>query len=107
MGLLSIIKAIITFPFRIFRRKKEDVDYTPLPPPPQLPPLPQPQPMQTEPIRREPTREYPVSEELNKTKLDLIIAELDTLKSLNQTLNERLKLIEKRLEDKERGIRYF
>lgn len=112
MGLLSIIKSIITFPFRligmIFGRKKESVGLESLPPP-QLPPPPQPttQPLRPEPARVEYGREYPVgSEEINKTKLDLIIAELDILKSMSQTLNERLKLIERRLEEKERGIRY-
>lgn len=108
MGLFSIIKGIITFPFRIFRRRNNRVEPIPLPPPPELPPMPQPgrQPLQTEPARQIETRVYERTDEVNKTKLDLIIAELDTLKSLNQALGERLKLIERKLEEKERGIRY-
>lgn len=129
MGLLSIIKAVVLFPFRlvgkIFRRgKKEDVEDTPLQPPTELPPPPfqqgqytpgqygtprtpqQQPPMQPEPQRQEP-RNYPTrDEELSRTKLDLIIAELDTLKSLNQSLSERIKIIEQKLDEKNRGIRY-
>ncbi len=111
MGLFSIIKVIITFPFRIFSRKKEGFENIPLPPPPELPPLPQPVRQMTQselPRQPEPQREYyQRNDDVTKTKLDLIIAELETLKSLNQSLSERLKLIEKRLEEKERGIRYI
>jgi len=41
-----------------------------------------------------------------KSKLDLILTDLDNLKTQNQMMNERLKNIEKTLADM-KGIRYY
>ena len=41
-----------------------------------------------------------------KARTDLIIAELDSIKTQNQTINERLKAIEKTLVEM-RGIKYY
>ncbi len=41
-----------------------------------------------------------------RAKLDLILTEMDSLKTQNQMINERLKAIEKVLADM-RGIRYY
>lgn len=118
MGLISIIKSIITFPFRliarIFGRKKESVEPTELPPlpPPPSPTQPAPQTPQNVP---QPTPGYPapveqpepqrVGTDRTTAKLDLILAELDNLKIMNQTLTERLNRMERKLEER-RGIRY-
>jgi len=40
-----------------------------------------------------------------KIKLDLVLTEIDNLKTLNQMLNERLKAIERKL-DQKTSIRY-
>ena len=41
-----------------------------------------------------------------KAKLDLLLTEIDSLKTQNQNINERLKSIEKSLADM-KGIRYY
>ncbi|MBS3052767.1 MAG: hypothetical protein J4428_05350 [Candidatus Aenigmarchaeota archaeon] len=41
-----------------------------------------------------------------RAKLDLILTELDSLKILNQTLNERLRNIENKISENKDRIRY-
>ena len=41
-----------------------------------------------------------------RAKIDLVLTEIDSLKTQNQTINERLKSIEKSLADM-KGIRYY
>lgn len=41
-----------------------------------------------------------------KARVDLVLAELDSIKTQNQTINERLKAIEKTLVEM-RGIKYY
>ncbi|MCD6403054.1 MAG: hypothetical protein J7K98_01855 [Candidatus Aenigmarchaeota archaeon] len=54
------------------------------------------------------TEEKPddLSHETVKTKLDLILTKIDNLKAQNEAIIERLKKIEKSLEER-RGIRYY
>ena len=108
---------------RVFSRKKEaiptepplDLESIPLTKPagPSTPerelatlrePLPQREPLApTEPYRTPEER----AELTNvRTKLDLLLTELDSIKTQNQMINERLKAIEKALGEI-RGIRYY
>lgn len=78
---------------RIFRRKKKVEPLPPVEKPPEKLP-----------------GELPEAEKIRadniKAKLDLIMTELDNIKTQNQMINERLKGIEKKLIEM-RGIRYY
>jgi hypothetical protein len=118
MGIFDKIKGI-------FRRKKdvdippiEDIEREPLTPdltPPREPlrgrePLP-PRPLGPEPLRpkfgSELMPETKRAEMSNiKAKIDLLLTNMDSIKTQNQTINERLRSIEKALAEL-RGIRYY
>lgn len=120
MGILGKIKGII------FRRKKdvdippiEDIEGEPLTPdliPPRKPlrgrePLP-PRSLGPEPLPRhgfgpELMSETKQAEMSNiKAKIDLLLTEMDSIKTQNQTISERLRSIEKALAEM-RGVRYY
>jgi len=69
----------------------------PLPPPPRLEPL-------------APPRFAPEAERIDtsnlKAKIDLLLTEMDSIKTQNKMIDERLKAIEKTLTEM-RGIRYY
>ena len=118
MGIFGRIKGI-------FSRKK-DVDITPIesiekePLTPDLTPrepFPGREPFPTRPIAPEPFPRPRFEPELMpetkqaemsniKAKIDLLLTEMDSIKTQNQTINERLRSIERTLAEM-RGIRYY
>ena len=80
--------------FGIFRRKKREI------PPEEIPPVPEPIPAVGA------AEAQKITLENIKARLDLVIAELDSVKTQNQAINERLKTIEKILTEM-RGIKYY
>jgi len=120
MGILGKIKGL-------FGRKKEDYSLPPEEPlgPPSVTrpeePIPREEittpreslrresltaaPSSFEPLRREPEMKEADVRNL-RAKLDLLLTEMDSIKTQNQMINERLKAIEKTLAEM-RGIRYY
>lgn len=88
-----------------------DAPRDPLPPPPEPPgltpePLPPP-PKMPEPIMREPIGGAERVDVTNiRTKIDLLLSEMDHLKTQNQIITEQLKKIERKLSES-KGIRYY
>jgi len=68
----------------------------PLPPPPKMP----------APIVREPIGGAEKMDDNIKTKVDLLLSEMDHLKTQNQIITEQLKKIERKLSET-KGIRYY
>ncbi len=101
MGFFNAIVSVLTFPLRIFSRKKDA--------PPEMPQIPLP------PVEDISKLEMTQLSDDNKkadmdrirAKLDLVLTELDSLKILNQTVNERLRNIESKLIENKDKIRYM
>ena len=102
MGILGGIWTIVSFPFKlVFKKKEEPVDVaypdTFEQPPPQYPsqyqaPYPPQYPSQYQ------TPNYPTSEsglENVRAKVDLVVTQIDNMKIEYETLNQRIQNIEK------------